>query len=110
MSYDDYNSSSSSLAQLSGKKLIALAICIIVIVFFGAQALFGFPIMDIFRKEVTDVAKVVIKDSQGTCIVEPSDHQPRSIHNCPYKVGDNLVVTYKAGTEPIEKFSLKNSK
>ena len=110
MGYDEFDSdsSSSTLSQMSGKKLTALVIVIIIGVFFGAQALFGFPLKDLFRKEVTDDAKVVIKDDQGTCIVEASDHQPRSISNCHYKVGDTLVVTFKEGTAPIEKYLLKS--
>ena len=97
MGYDEFDSYSSSsvLSRMSGKKLAAVVIVIIIGVFFGIQALFGFPLKDLFRKEVTDEAKVVIKDDHGTCIVEASDHQPRSIQNCPYKVGDTLVVTYK---------------
>jgi hypothetical protein len=49
----------------------------------------------------------VIKDRQGTCIVEASDHQPRAIPNCPYNAGDTLIVTFKKGTAPIEKYYLK---
>ena len=110
MGYDEFGSKSPSsiLSQMSGKKLAAVVIVIIIVVFFGMQALFGFPLKDLFRKEVTDEAKVVIKDAHGTCIIEPSDHHPRTIQNCPYKVGDTLVVTFKEGTEPIEKYQLKS--
>jgi hypothetical protein len=112
MGYDDFdsNSSSSIFSHMSGKKLAALAILIIIGAIFGVQALFGFPLKDLIRKEVTTDAKVVIKDDdRGTCIVEASDHQPRSIPNCPYQVGDTLVVTFKEGTAPIEKYHLKST-
>jgi hypothetical protein len=89
-------------------KTIYLAILIIIGAIFGVQALFGFPLKDLIRKEVTDEAKVVIKDDHGICIVEASDRQPRSIPNCQYKVGDILVVTFKEGTAPIERYHLKS--
>ena len=109
MGYDDFDSDSSSsiFSKMSGKKLAALAILIIIGAVFGVQALFGFPLKDLIRKEVTTEAKVVIKDDRGTCVVEGPDRQPRSISNCQYKVGDTLVVTFKEGTAPIEKYSLK---
>ncbi len=75
---------------------------------FCYSSLFGFPIKDVFRKDVTVDAKVVIKDDSGTCIVEASDHQPRSIPNCPYKVGDTIIVTFKEGTEFIEHYKSKS--
>ena len=49
----------------------------------------------------------MIKDQQGTCIVEASDHQPCAIPNCPYNAGDTLIVTFKKGTAPIEKYYLE---
>jgi hypothetical protein len=75
--------------------------------FIAVQAMFGFPIKDLIRKEVTDEAKVVTKDQQGTCVAEASDHRPRGISNCAYNVGDVLIVKYKQGTVPIEKYRLK---
>jgi hypothetical protein len=109
MGYDEFDSDSpsSNLSRMSGKKLTALVIVIILRVFFGTQALFGFPLKDLIRKEVTDDAKVVIKDDHGICIVEASDRQSHSISNCPYKGGDTLIVTFKEGTAPIEKYRLK---
>ncbi len=107
--YDDFNSHPSSFfSQISGKKLAALAIVVIVAAIFGFQAMVGFPLKDLFRKEITTEAKVVIKDNHSTCIVEASDHEPRSIPNCPYKKGDTLIVTYKDRTMPIEKYHLKS--
>jgi hypothetical protein len=109
MSYDESDSDSSIFSKMSGKKLAALAIVIIIGGIFGVQALFGFPLKDLIRKEVTSDAKVVIKDNDHrTCIVEASDRHPRSIANCPYRVGDSLVVTFKEGTAPIEKYHLKS--
>jgi|ERR671930_1677985 hypothetical protein len=102
------SSSSSIFARMSGKKLAALAILIIIGAIFGFQALLGFPLKDLIRRKVTNEAKVVIKDDHGTCIVEASDLHPRSIPNCPYKVGDILIVTFKEGTAPIEKYHLKS--
>jgi hypothetical protein len=109
MGYDEFDSYSSSsvLSNMSGKKLAVIVIVVLAGAFFGIQAIFGFPIKDVFRPDITDQAKVVIKDNSGTCVVEPSDKQPRSIPNCPYKVGDTLSVTFKEGTEHIEKYALK---
>ena len=36
-----------------------------------------------------------------------SDHEPRTIQNCPYSKGDILTITYKQGTVPIQKYTLK---
>ncbi|HEY7078435.1 MAG TPA: hypothetical protein VH500_01965 [Nitrososphaeraceae archaeon] len=111
MGYDfdsDSDRDSSPLSRMSGKKMAALAILVIIGAVFGVQFLFGFPLKDLFRKEVSDTARVVIKDDQGTCIVESSDREPRSISNCHYKVGDLLTITYKEGTVPIEKYRLKS--
>jgi hypothetical protein len=76
-------------------------------VFFGIQAIFGFPIKDLIRSDVTDQSKIVIK-SAGTCVVVGSDQHPRGISNCPYKIGDTLVITYKQGMASIEKYRLKD--
>jgi hypothetical protein len=104
----DFDSDSSAFAGMSGKKLAVLAIIIFIGAFFGLQALFGFPLKDLIRREITEEARVVIKDNQGNCVIEVSDNQPRSIADCPYKVGDTLIVTLKEGTMPIEKHRLKS--
>ena len=49
--------------------------------FIAVQAMFGFPIKDLVRNEVTEESKVVIKDQQGTCIVEASDRQPATCYS-----------------------------
>jgi len=104
-----YNSDSDPpiYSGMPGKKLGILLGVIALGSFIAVQAMFGFPIKDLLRNEVTEESKVVIKDQQGTCIVEASDHQPRAIPNCPYNVGDTLIVTFKKGTAPIEKYYLK---
>jgi hypothetical protein len=109
MGYDsDYSDSGESIfAGMSGKKLGILIVIVGLGAFIAVQAMFGFPIKDLIRKEVTDEAKVVTKDQQGTCVVEASDYRPRGISNCAYNVGDVLIVKYKQGTVPIEKYSLK---
>jgi hypothetical protein len=108
MGYDSSSDSDTSIfAGMSGKKLGLLIGLIGFGGFFAVQAMFGFPIKDLIRKEITDEAKVVTKDQQGTCVVEGSDHQPRDISNCIYKKGDILIVTFKQGTAPIEKYHLK---
>jgi hypothetical protein len=54
----------------SGKKVIPLIAGVIVGVFFGLQALFGFPIMTAFESDVQDSARIIIKDKSGTCVIE----------------------------------------
>ena len=97
----------SIFSKMSGKELGIIVIIAAIGGFFGVQAMFGFPIKDIIRKDVTEEAKVILKDNQGTCVVQASDREPRTISNCPYKIGDTLIITYKQGTAPIEKYRLK---
>ena len=96
----------SIFSRLSGKEFGIIIILAIIGGFFAVQAMFGFPIKDIIRREITEEDKVVLKDQQGTCVVMGSDQHPRGIPNCPYKIGDTLIVTYKQGTAPIEKYHL----
>jgi hypothetical protein len=96
----------SIFSRLSGKEFGIIVILAIIGGFFAVQAMFGFPIKDIIRREITEEDKVVLKDQQGTCVVMGSDQHPRGIPNCPYKIGDTLIVTYKQGTAPIEKYHL----
>ena len=111
MVYDsgfDSDPNSSIFSRMSGKELGIIVVLALVGGFFAVQAMFGFPIKDIIiRKEITDEASVVLKDNQGTCIVEGSDQEPRTISNCPYKIGDKLLITFKQGTAPIEKYHIK---
>jgi hypothetical protein len=93
---------------MSGKELGIIVVVALIGGFFAVQAMFGFPIKDIIiRKEMTEEARVVLKDNQGTCIVEGSDQEPRTIPNCPYKIGNKLIITFKQGTVPIEKYRIK---
>jgi hypothetical protein len=108
MSYEpDTGTGTGLFYSMSGKKLALLVVIIIIGGFFGVQAMFGFPIKDLIRADVTDQAKVVTK-SENTCVVIGSDQHPRGIPACPYKIGDNLIITYKQGTAPVEKYQLKN--
>lgn len=111
MGYDsgfDSDSDTSIFSRMSGKELGIIVIIAIIGGFFAVQAMFGFPIKDIIRKEVTEENKVILKDKEGTCVVEGSDQQPRGIPNCPYNIGDTVIVTFKQGTAPIEKYHIKN--
>ena len=88
MAYDS-DSDSSIFSRMPGKELGIIVILAIIGGFLAVQAIFGFPIKDIIiRKEITGEAKVVLKDNQGTCIVEGSDQEPRTIPNCPYEIGE----------------------
>ncbi len=109
MGYDPgFDSDSSIFSRMSGRELGIIVILAIVGGFLAVQAMFGFPIKDIIiRKEITGEAKVVLKDNQGTCIIEALDQEPRTIPNCPYKIGDKLIITFKQGTVPIEKHRIK---
>lgn len=107
MSYQpDSDASTGLFSSMSGKKLALLAVIIIMGGFFGLQAMFGFPIKDLIRSDVTDQEKVVTK-SETTCAVIGSDQHPRGIPDCPYKVGDTLIITYKQGMASVEKYQLK---
>ena len=111
MGYDSGSDSDPNLSifsRMSGKELGIIVVVALIGGFFAVQAMFGFPIKDvIIRKEITGEARVVLKDNQGTCIVEGSDQEPRTIPNCPYKIGDKLIITFKQGTVPIEKYRIK---
>lgn len=81
--------------------------------FFGAFMLIqmtqGFPLKDIFfRQQITEEVPVKIKQA-GTCVVEPSDQQPREINNCQYKVGDKLIITYSKNRAAVDSYKLAGS-
>lgn len=94
-----------SFARMSGKKLAALFGLAIFGGFMGIQVITGFPIKDLFIKEsVTE--EVPIEFKQGsTCIVSASDHS-REIEDCPYDVGDNVIITYNRNNAGILSHSL----
>ena len=108
MSYEpDADARTGSFFNMPGKKMALLVVIIIIGGFFGVQAMFGFPIKDLIRSDVTDQAKVVTK-SEGTCVVIGSDQHPRGIPDCPYKIGDTLIIIYKQGMASVEKYQLKH--
>jgi hypothetical protein len=87
---------------MSGKRLALVVFLIAVGAFLVVQAMFGFPIKDLFRSIVTEVDKVILRNElQKTCVVEGAEHQPRVIFDCPYKKGDTVIVTFRGGTAEI---------
>ena len=88
-----------SLQGLSlGKLAIILIIAGVIIVF----AISGFQARDVlFAPNITEETEVIIKDQQGTCIVQAEDDVPRTISNCSYDIGDIISITYKREQPPI---------
>jgi len=84
-------------------KLLALALIIagILIVF----AISGFQIVKLFSPSITEQVTVTLKQN-GACIVEASDNIPRQIHNCPYEIGQDVTINYKAEQPSIESHGL----
>jgi hypothetical protein len=110
MSFDSdyYGTDSSLFSRMSGKRLALLVFLIAMAAFFVVQAMFGFPIKDLFRSVVTEADKVIIKNElQNTCVIEGAEHQPRIILDCPYKKGDTVIVTFRTGTAEILSHHLK---
>ena len=66
MEYEDY-----------GRKMLIYAGIAIAGIFFGLQAMFGFPLFKSFESDSVSDARVVIKDSSGTCVLEASDKIPK---------------------------------
>ncbi len=92
-------------AKTSGKKLAIL----FGLVFFGAfvllQVIQGFPIRDILiREKVTEERTIAIKQG-NLCVVDTPDH-PRNIENCPYNVGDKVIITYTKNSAAIDSHKL----
>jgi hypothetical protein len=86
---------------MSGKKMALLAAVIIIGSFIGVQAMFGFPMKDLIRNDVPDEQKVVTK-SEGTFVVICADQHPQGIPDCPFKIGDTLIITYKQRMASID--------
>jgi hypothetical protein len=81
-----------------GKLAIILIVSGVAIVF----ALSGFQARDVFfAPNITEETQVIIKDEQGTCIVQAEDDVPRTISDCTYDVGDTISITYKREQPPI---------
>ncbi len=93
-----------SLQGLSlGKLAIILIVAGVVIVFLIS----GFQARDVlFAPNITEETEVIIKDEQGTCIVQAQDDVPRTISNCTYDVGDIISITYKREQPAILEHSL----
>jgi hypothetical protein len=81
----DADTGTGLFSKMSGKKMVLLVVVIIIGAFFGVQAMFGFPIKDLIRGDVTDQEKVVTK-AAGTCVVIGSDQHPRGIPACPIRL------------------------
>jgi hypothetical protein len=93
-----------SLHDISLKKLALIIVAAGVIIVF---ALSGFQARNLFAPSVTEEVSVIIKDDDGTCIVEGSDDVPRTISNCPYNIGDTLSITYKPQQPSFERHELR---
>jgi hypothetical protein len=100
-----YDFDSSDQQGIAGKKLVIIFALAIIGAIFFIQFLFGFPLKELVRENVKEEAKVISKND-SICVIETSDH-PRTISDCKYQIGDWLTVTYKNGTEPIEKHELR---
>jgi hypothetical protein len=94
-------------ARTSGKRLAIL----FGLALFGAlmliQVVQGFPLRDLLVKErVTEETAITIKQG-SVCSIETSDQQPRQLDNCPYNIGDHVIVTYNKNNAGIESHHLK---
>lgn len=66
MSYQpDADAGPGLFSSISGQKMSPLIVIIIIGGFFGVQAMFGFPIKDLIRTDVTD-QEIVVTKSNGT--------------------------------------------
>jgi hypothetical protein len=95
-----------SFHDLSLKTIAVIMIAAGVIIVF---ALSGFQARSLFAPSITEDAQVVIKNQDGTCVVEGSDRVPRTISNCPYNTGDTISITYKAEQPSIERHELRQT-
>jgi hypothetical protein len=101
-----YESDSSEFARISTKKLAILFGLAFLGAFMLIQMVQGFPLAELLlRQTVTEEVKVSIKQ-EDVCVVEPADGQPKSIQQCPYNLGDTIVVTYYEGSTKVESHSL----
>jgi hypothetical protein len=101
-----YESDSSEFARISTKKLAILFGLAFLGAFMLIQMVQGFPLAELlFRQTETEEVKVSIKQ-EDVCVVEPADGQPKSIQQCPYNLGDTIVVTYYEGSTKVESHSL----
>lgn len=89
---------------------ISLGKLAIILIAAGAGIVFlisGFQARDVlFAPDITEETSVIIKDEQGTCIVQAEDDVPRTIENCPYNVEDIISITYKREQPAISEHHL----
>jgi hypothetical protein len=101
-----FESDSSEFERISTKKLAILFGLAFLGAFMVIQMVQGFPLADLlFRQTTTEEVNVSLKQ-EDVCVVEPADGQPKSIQNCPYNVGDTLIVTYYEGSTNVESHRL----
>jgi hypothetical protein len=102
-----YESDSSEFERMSTRKLAILFGLAFFAAFMLIQMIQGFPLASLFTRQ-TVTQEVVVSLKQGdVCVVEPPDRQPKEIRQCPYNVGDMLVVTYYEGSTKVESHRLK---
>ena len=94
----------STSPEPSTKKLVIVFVAIAIGAFI-ILGVFVFPVKNLIREEVTAEVKITNKND-GICVVNTSDH-PRGINQCPYNVGDILIIKYKEGTSEITSYELK---
>jgi hypothetical protein len=106
MSYEpDDDNGGGMFARTSGKRLAIL----FGLVFFGAfmliQMVQGFPLRDVLiREKITEERAIAIKQD-GICVIDTPDH-PREIKDCPYNVGDRVIITYSKNSAAIDSHRL----
>ncbi len=86
-------------------KRLVLVFGMIVFGVFVILGVFIFPIKNLIKEEVTAEVKVINKNN-GICVVDTIDH-PRGIDQCPYQIGDTIVIKYKEGISKIMSHNLK---
>jgi hypothetical protein len=97
-----YDSDSSEFERISTKKLAILFGLAFLGAFMVIQMIQGFPLAALlFRQTVTEEVRVSIKQGD-VCVVEPADLTPKSIEECPYNIGDTLIVTYYGDSTKVE--------
>ena len=97
-----YGNSSNSEPPI---KKVVLVFGIIAVGIFIILSVFVFPIKNLIREEITSEVNIINKNN-GICVIDTKDH-PRGISQCPYKIGDTIVVKYKDGTSEVISHNLK---
>jgi hypothetical protein len=95
-----------SFQDISPKMLAIIIVAAGVIIVF---AISGFQARNLFAPSITEEVRVLLKNQDGTCVVEGSDNVPRTISDCQYNVGDALSITYKPQQPAIERHELRQS-